>query len=122
MTARCCTKKILSPLFGLSIALAIIQTSASAAEISRNRDLPPLKLLAGDLDTILQRAHSLVADANGPSSQQDSSRESVTLGIRGRELEIPHFSLASSIGFPNAVSRFAYNYDPPRQADIICES
>jgi hypothetical protein len=112
MTGKRCWKRILSPLFGLSIALATIKT-ASAAEISRNRDLPPLKLLAGDLDTILQRAHSLIDDANGPSSQQDSSRESVTVGIRGREIEIPHFSVASSVGFPNVVFRFAYNYDRP---------
>lgn len=116
MTARCCAKRILSPALALSIALGTFHVSASAAEISRNRDLPPLKLLAGDLDTILQRAHSLIADANGPSSQQDSSRESVTLGIRGRELEIPHFSLASSVGFPNVVFRFAYNYQRPGKA------
>jgi hypothetical protein len=34
----------------------------------------------------------------------------VTLGVGGKEIEIPHFSLASSVAFPKVVFRFSYNY------------
>jgi hypothetical protein len=67
-------------------------------------------LLAPDLDTILQKAHSFIAAADGPSGEQDSIRESVTLGVGRKEIEIPHFSLASSVAFPKVVFRFSYNY------------
>ncbi len=34
--------------------------------ISQDRDLPPLRLAATDLDTVLQKTHSLIAAANVP--------------------------------------------------------
>jgi hypothetical protein len=34
----------------------------------------------------------------------------VKLGVRGHEIEIPHFSLASSLAFPKEVFRFSYTY------------
>jgi hypothetical protein len=110
MTGTRRAKGILLLLVGQSVALATLETSASAAEISRDRDLPPLKLLAGDLDTILKKAHSQVASANGFPGERESVRETVTVGVGGHEIEIPHFSLASSVGFPNVVFRFSYNY------------
>jgi hypothetical protein len=70
-------------------------------------------LAATDLDTVLQKTHLLIAAANGPAAGQHSFRESVTLGIRGREIEIPHFSLASSVAFPKEVFRFSYAYNQP---------
>jgi hypothetical protein len=38
----------------------------------------------------------------------------VKLGVRGHEIEIPHFSLASSVAFPRELFRFSYTY---RQSD-----
>jgi hypothetical protein len=72
-------------------------------------------LAAADLDTILLRAQSLITEANGPSGEQDSARESVKLGVRGHEIEIPHFSLASSVAFPREVFRFSYTYSRPHK-------
>ena len=46
--------------------LATTSLFAKEPEFSRSRDLPPLKLVAADLDTILQKVHSLIAAANGP--------------------------------------------------------
>jgi hypothetical protein len=37
----------------------------------------------------------------------------VKLGVRGHEIEIPHFSLASSVAFPKEVFRFSYTYYRP---------
>jgi hypothetical protein len=85
----------------------------SAPEFSKNRDLPPLKLAASDLDTILLKTQSVIAATNGPSGGQDSGRESVKLGVRDREIEIPHFSLASSLAFPREIFRFSYTYYRP---------
>ena len=100
-------------LSSVCLSLATISLSARALEFSQNRDLPPLKLAASDLDTILLKAQSLIAAANGPSGRQDSGRESVKLGVRDKEIEIPHFSLASSIAFPREVFRFSYTYYRP---------
>jgi hypothetical protein len=70
-------------------------------------------LAAADLDIILLKAQSLIAAANGPSSEQDSGRESVKLGVRGKEIEIAHFSMASSVAFPRELFRFSYTYYRP---------
>jgi hypothetical protein len=91
-------------LLSACVSLATISLSAKEPEFSRNRDLPPLKLLALDLDTILQKAHSFIAAANGPPGEQDSVRASVTHGVGGKEIEVRHFSLASSVAFPKEVS------------------
>jgi hypothetical protein len=102
------------PVFiGIWLWLATMLPSAEGREFSDSRDLPPLKLAAADLDTILLRAQSLIAAANGPSSEHDSARESVKLGVRGHEIEIAHFSLASSVAFPREVFRFSYTYNRP---------
>ena len=87
-------------LCGVCLSLATMTLSAKDAEFSRNRDLPPLKLAATNLDTILLKTHSLIAAANGSSSEQRFVRESVKLGVPGKEIEIPHFSLASSVALP----------------------
>jgi hypothetical protein len=97
--------------YGLSLATTLL--SAKGREFSDSRDLPPLRLAASDLDNILLKAQSLVAAANGPSGEQDSARESVKLGVRGKEIEILHFSLASSVAFPREVFRFSYTYNRP---------
>jgi hypothetical protein len=110
MTGRPCARKHLPVFVSVCLSLATISVSAKATEFSRNRDLPPLTLKAADLDTILQEAHSFIAAANGPSGEQDSIRESVTLGVGGKEIEIPHFSLASSLAFPKVIFRFSYSY------------
>jgi hypothetical protein len=102
-------------LCGVCLSLATMTLSAKDAEFSRNRDLPPLKLAASDLDTILLKTHSLIATAKGPSSEQHFPRESVKLGVRGKEIEIPHFSLASSVASPKEVLRFSYTYYQPDQ-------
>src|SRR5438094_635872 len=78
----------------LSVFLSLATTSFSnRTQFSHDRDLPPLKLAAADLDTILRKTQSLIAAANGPSGEQGFGRESVKLGVRGNEIEIPHFSL-----------------------------
>jgi hypothetical protein len=66
---------------------------------------------ATDLDAILLKAQSLIAAANGPSGEQASGRETVTVGVRGEEIEIPHLSQASSLAFPKEVFRFRYTYN-----------
>jgi hypothetical protein len=96
--------------FSVCLSLAIMTLSAKDAEFSHHRDLPPLKLASTDLDTILLKTHSLIAAANGPSAEQDSGRQSVKLHVRGHEIEIPHFSLASNLAFPKEIFRFCYTY------------
>src|SRR5206468_10113939 len=100
-------------LISLCLSLTTLALSAKAGEFSQSRDLPPLKLAAADLDTILRKTQSLIAAANGPSGEQDFGRESVKLGVRGNEIEIPHFSLASSVAFPKEIFRFSYTYHRP---------
>src|SRR4030095_4066502 len=95
-------------LISVCLSLAAISLSANGRESSHSRDLPPLKLAAADLDTILLKTHSFIAAANGPLAEQESARESVKLGVRGHEIEIPHFSLASSVAFPRELFRFSY--------------
>ncbi len=97
-------------LCGVCLSLATMTLSAKGAEFSRNRDLPPLKLAATNLDTILLKTHSLIATVNGPSNEQHFARESVKLGVGGHEIEIPHFSMASSVAFPKELFRFSYTY------------
>jgi hypothetical protein len=81
----------------------------NSAQVSETRDLPPLKLAASELDAILSKTHSFLSTVNGPI-EQGSTRESVKLGIGGYEIDIPHFSLASSVAFPNEIFRFGYTY------------
>ena len=97
-------------LFSVCLSLVTITLSVKGAEFSHSRDLPPLKLAAADLDTILHKTHALIAAANGPLAEQESARESVKLGVRDKEIEIPHFSRASSVAFPKEVFRFSYTY------------
>jgi len=97
-------------LISLCLSLTTLALSAKAGEFSQSRDLPPLKLAAADLDTILRKTQTLVAAANGPAGDEESARESVKLGVRGHEIEIPHFSLASSVAFPKELFRFSYTY------------
>ena len=113
MTGTRWARKNLQVLVSACVSLATISLSAKEPEFSRNRDLPPLTLKAIDLDTVLQKAHSFIAAANGPSGEQDSIRESVTLGVGDKEIEIPHFSLASSVAFPKVLFRFSYTYNRP---------
>jgi hypothetical protein len=101
-------------LFLLAYALlAGLALFAKSREFSETRDLPPLRLAATDLDAVLQNTHSFIAAANGPAAGQHSFRESVTLGIHGHEIKMPHFSMASSVAFPKEVFRFSYAYDQP---------
>jgi hypothetical protein len=100
-------------LISLCLSLTAGSLSAKSEEFSQTRDLPPLKLSAADLDTILHDTQAIVAAANGPSAGQAFGRESVKLGVRGHEIEIPHFSLASSVAFPRELFRFSYTYHQP---------
>jgi hypothetical protein len=100
-------------LISLCLSLPATSLTAKNAEFSANRTLPPLKLSAADLDTILRKTQTLVAAANGPASDEESARESVKLGVRGHEIEIPHFSLASSVAFPREIFKFSYTYNRP---------
>src|SRR4029077_309749 len=80
----------------------------NGVELSQDRDLPPLKLGASDLDAILIETHSFVDAANG---SEDSGWETVKVSIDGQNIEIPHLSLASSVAFPNEVFGFSYMYN-----------
>jgi hypothetical protein len=100
-------------LISLCLWLGTSSLSAKSAEFSQTRDLPPLKLAADDLDIILHKTQAFIAAANGPAAEQDSARESVKLGVRGHEIEIPHFSMASSVAFPRQLFRFSYTYYRP---------
>src|SRR6188472_3382933 len=97
-------------LVSVCLSLATTWVIAKNTEFSQSRNLPPLRLAAADLDTILLRTQSLIAEANGPSGEQDSGRETVKLGVGGREIEIPHLSTASSVAFPKELFRFCYTY------------
>jgi hypothetical protein len=110
MIGRRCTQGNLPVLVSVCLSLVTILLSANGSEFSHNSELPPITLAAVDLDNILQKAHSLIAAANGPPGEQDSIRESVTLGVAGKEIEIPHFSLASSVAFPRVLFKFRYSY------------
>jgi hypothetical protein len=103
----------LSVLISVCLSLATTSLCGYGAEVSHNRDLPPLRLAAADLDTILHKTHSVIAAANGPSGGQEVIRESVKLGVPGKEIEIPHFSMSSSVAFPKEVFRFSYTYYRP---------
>jgi len=100
-------------LIALCLSLATTSLFAKNPEFSEDRTLPPLKLSAADLDTILHKAHGFIASANGPPGNDGSARESVKLGVRGHEIEIPHFSLASSVAFPKELFKFSYIYKRP---------
>jgi hypothetical protein len=100
-------------LISLCAALSTTSLIAKNAEFSENRNLPPLKLSAADLDTILHKTQVLISAANGPATEQDSARESVKLGVRGHQIEIPHLSLASSVAFPRELFSFSYTYRHP---------
>jgi hypothetical protein len=94
----------------LSISISLATTFVcNGAEFSHSRDLPPLKLAAKELDAILNKTHSFIDAANGPA-RQASSREAVKLGIGGHHIEIPHFSRASSVAFPDEIFAFSYTY------------
>jgi len=100
-------------LISACLSLATPWVIAKNTEFSQSRNLPPLRLAAADLDPILLKTQSLIAEANGPSGEQDSGRESVKLGVGSREIEIPHFSLASGVAFPKEIFRFSYTYSRP---------
>ena len=102
-------------LISVCLSLATSWVIAKNTEFSQSRNLPPLRLAAADLDTILLRTQSLIAEANGPSGEQDSGRETVKLGVGGREIEIPHLSTASSVAFPKELFRFCYTYYRPNK-------
>ena len=103
----------LAVLISVCLSLTMTWLCAKDREVSDSRHLPPLRLAATDLDAILLKTHSLIAAANGPSGEQDSGRETVKLGVRNKEIEIPHFSLASSVAFPKEVFRFSYTITYP---------
>ena len=100
-------------LISLCLSLTTLTLTAMGREFSHSRELPPLRLAAADLDAILLKTHALIAAANGPLAEQESARESVKLGVRGHEVEIPHVSLSSSVAFPREVFRFSYTYSRP---------
>jgi hypothetical protein len=101
----------LAIIFSLWILLATTSL-LNAAQSSETRQLPPLKLAANELDAILIKMHSFVGTANEPAGQT-SSREAVVLVIEGHQIEIPHFSLASSLAFPREIFGFSYTYYQP---------
>jgi len=89
-------------------------------EVSEHHTLPPLKLSAADLDAVLHKTQAFIASANGSAGVQESARETVKVGIRGHEIEIPHFSLASSVAFPRELFKFSYTYNrPDRPISIV---
>src|SRR4030095_9306774 len=97
----------------LILSLATPSLFAKTAEFSESRILPPLKLSAADLDAVLHKTQAFIASVNGSEGDQESARESVKLGVRGHEIEIPHFSLASSVAFPREIFKFSYTYNRP---------
>jgi hypothetical protein len=103
----------LAVLVTLSLSFATTSLFATSGELSENRYLPALRLSAADLDVILHKTQALIAAANGPVTEQKPARESVKLGVRGREIELVHFSVASSVAFPRELFRFSYSYRQP---------
>jgi hypothetical protein len=94
----------------LTVCVLLAATSLlKGAQFSETRDLPTLKMAASELDAILIKIHSFADTANG-TAEQDSIRETVKLAVGGHQIEIPHFSLASSVAFPNEIFGFAYEY------------
>jgi hypothetical protein len=91
----------------LSVCLSLAAISLCNG-VGLDRDLPPLKLGATDLDAILLKAHAFVDATNGPD---DSGWETVKFSIEGQIIEIPHLSLVSSVAFPNQVFGFSYLYN-----------
>src|SRR4029453_10776819 len=104
----------LTVLISLCLSLVAPPLFAKNGEFSEHRTLPPLKLSAADVDAVLHMTQAFIASANGSAVDQESARESVKLGVLGHEIEIPHFSLASSVAFPRELFRFSYTY---RQSD-----
>ena len=100
-------------LVSVCLSLATHTLFAKNGEFSEHRALPPLKLSAADLDAVLHKTQAFIASANGSAGDQESARESVKLGVRGHEIEIPHFSLASSVAFPREIFKFSYTYNRP---------
>jgi hypothetical protein len=105
----------LAVLFSICVSLGTASL-CKGAQSSEIRDLPPLKLAATDLDAILIKTHSFIEEANGPEIGEGASRQTVKVGIAGEEIEIPHFSLASSLAFPNEIFKFSYTYSQPDEA------
>jgi hypothetical protein len=103
----------LTALISLCLSLTTPPLFAKTGEFSEQRILPSLKLSAADLDVVLHKTQAFIATANGSAGDQGSARESVKLGVRGHEIEIPHFSLASSVAFPREIFKFAYTYNWP---------
>jgi len=103
----------LTALTSLCLSLWIPSLFAKGGEFSEHRNLPPLKLSAADLDAVLHKTQAFIASANGSAGDQESARESVKPGVRGHEIEIPHFSLASSVAFPREIFKFSYTYTRP---------
>lgn len=108
-------RRVYLALTNVCLSLTTVTFFGKGEEFSENRALPPLKLSAADLDTILHKTHSFIASANGPAAGDQSARESVKLGVRGHEIEIPHFSLASSVAFPKELFKFSYLYSLPNK-------
>ena len=103
----------LTVLFSLSLSLATPSLVAKTTEFLESRTLPPLKMSAADLDAVLHKTQAFIASSNGTGGNQESARQSVKLGVRGHEIEIPHFSLASSVAFPREIFKFSYTYHLP---------
>ena len=60
----------------LSVGVSLATTSlCNGVEFSQVHDLPPLKLGATDLDTILLKAHGLIDAANGPEDVRSGDGE-----------------------------------------------
>ena len=97
-------------LISACLSLATTWVIAKNTEFSQSRNLPPLRLAAADLDTIFLRTQALIAEANGPSGEQDSARETVKLGVGGHEIAISHRSLASSVVHPSRRADEQWNH------------
>ena len=103
----------LTGLISLCLSLVTPTIFAKNGEFSEHRTLPPLKLSAVDLDAVLHKTQAFIASVNGSEEDQKSAGESVKLGVRGHEIEVPHFSLASSVAFPREIFKFSYTYHLP---------
>jgi len=103
----------LTVVISLCLSLTTPSLFAKNGEFLEHRALPPLKLSAADLDAVLHKTQALIAAANGSARDQQSARETVKVGIRDHEIEIPHFSLASNLAFPREIFKFSYTYNRP---------